>query len=311
MAAVAGAHIVRVHDVAAVRRAVQGGRGHSGRLPRMNHVLAGLRVRDLIDVAIVAFVLYRVLLVFRGTVAIQMLFGLGFLMAARFAARQADLRSLSFVLENFWAFWVLALIVLFQPELRRTLAQAGRSRLLQRVVGQGSAERRQLLQEVVRAVDALAAKRIGALIAVERQVGLRAYAELGVPMEAVVSAELLGSLFQPGSPLHDGAALVQGDRITAAGCFLPLSRNLGLSRTLGTRHRAAVGLSEETDAVVVVVSEETGVISLAVDGVIERGLDPERLQERLVTLLGAGEAVAGRGRSLLAGVRRLTARSKA
>ncbi len=190
-------------------------------------------MRDLIDVAIVAFVLYRVLLVFRGTVAIQMLFGLGFLMAARFAARQADLRSLSFVLENFWAFWVLALIVLFQPELRRTLAQAGRSRLLQRVVGQGSAERRQLLQEVVRAVDALAAKRIGALIAVERQVGLRAYAELGVPMEAVVSAELLGSLFQPGSPLHDGAALVQGDRITAAGASCP-SRG-----TSGCRARSA------------------------------------------------------------------------
>jgi len=162
----------------------------------------------------------------------------------------------------------------------------------------------------VRAVEALAAKRIGALIAVERQVGLRAYAELGVPMEAVVSAELVGSLFQPGSPLHDGAALIQGDRITAAGCFLPLSRNLGLSRTLGTRHRAAVGLSEETDAAVVVVSEETGVISLAVDGVIERGLEPERLQDRLTSLLNAGEG-SGRGRSLLAGVRRLTARSKA
>jgi diadenylate cyclase len=277
----------------------------------MSHVLAGLRLRDVIDVAIVAFVLYRVLLVFRGTVAIQMLFGLGFLMAARFAARQADLRSLSFVLENFWAFWVLALIVLFQPELRRTLAQAGRSRLLQRVVGQGSAERRQLLEEIVRAVDALATKRIGALIAVERQVGLRAYAELGVPMEAVASAELLGSLFQPGSPLHDGAAIIQGDRIAAAGCFLPLSRNLGLSRTLGTRHRAAVGLSEETDAVVVVVSEETGVISLTVDGVIERGLDPDRLQERLSTLLDADGTVSTRGSSLLAGVRRFTARSKA
>jgi len=277
----------------------------------MSHFLAGLRVRDLVDIAIVAFVLYRVLLVFRGTVAIQMLAGLGLLMAARFVSRQADLRSLSFALENFWAFWVLALIVLFQPELRRTLAQAGRSRLLQRVVGQGSAERRQLLEEVARAVDALAVKRTGALIAVERQVGLRAYAELGVAMEAVVSAELLGSLFQPGSPLHDGATLIQGNRITAAGCFLPLSRNLGLSRTLGTRHRAAVGLSEETDAAVVVVSEETGVISLAVDGVIERGLDTERLQERLATLLGAGDTVLSRPRSLLAGVRRLTARSKA
>ena len=276
----------------------------------MTHFLVGLRIRDLVDIVIVAFVLYRVLLVFRGTVAIQMLFGLGFLMAARFVARTADLRSLSFVLENFWAFWVLALIVLFQPELRRTLAQAGRNPLLQRVVGQGSAERRQILQEIARAVDALAAKRIGALVAIERQVGLRAYAELGVPMEAVVSAELLGSLFQPGSPLHDGATLIQGDRITAAGCFLPLSRNLGLSRTFGTRHRAAVGLSEETDAVVVVVSEETGVVSLAVDGVIERGLDAERLQERLVALLG-GDGVRSRGRSLLAGVRRFAVRSKA
>jgi diadenylate cyclase len=239
-----------------------------------------------------------------------MLAGLGLLMIARLVSRQADLRSLSFVLENFWAFWVLALIVLFQPELRRTLAEAGRSRVFQRVVGQGSAERRQLLEEIVRAVDALAVKRIGALIGVERQVGLRAYAELGVPMEAIVSAELLGSLFQLGSPLHDGAALIQGGRITAAGCFLPLSRNLGLSRTFGTRHRAAVGLSEETDAVVIVVSEETGVISLAVDGVVERGLDTERLRQQLAALLGAG-AASPRRRSLLAGVRRFTARSKA
>ena len=276
----------------------------------MSQLLAGLRVRDVVDIVIVAFVLYRVLLILRGTVAIQMLAGLGLLMAARFASRQADLRSLSFVLENFWAFWLLALIVLFQPELRRALAQAGRNPMLQRMAGQAGAARRELLREVARAVDALAVKRIGALVAVERQVGLRAYAELGVPLEAVVSAELLGSLFQPGSPLHDGAALIQGDRITAAGCFLPLSRNLGLSRTLGTRHRAAVGLSEETDAVIVVVSEETGAISLAVDGVLERGLEAERLQERLAELLSVGDGPS-RSRSLLAGVRRLTARSKA
>jgi diadenylate cyclase len=276
----------------------------------VSQLLAGLRVRDVVDIVVVAFVLYRVLLILRGTVAIQMLAGLGLLMAARFASRQADLRSLSFVLENFWAFWVLALIVLFQPELRRALAQTGRNPMLQRMAGQAGAARRELLREIARAVDALAVKRIGALVAVERQVGLRAYAELGVPLEAVVSAELLGSLFQPGSPLHDGAALIQGDRITAAGCFLPLSRNLGLSRTLGTRHRAAVGLSEETDAVIVVVSEETGVISLAVDGVLERGLDVERLQERLAELLSVGDGPS-RSRWLLAGVRRLTARSKA
>ena len=131
----------------------------------------------------------HVLLVFRGTVAIQMLVGLGLLMVARLAARQADLRSLAFVLENFWAFWVLALIVLFQPEVRRALAQAGRNPMLQRMAGQAGAARRELLREVARAVDALAVKRIGALVAVERQVGLRAYAELGVPLEAVVSAE--------------------------------------------------------------------------------------------------------------------------
>jgi phosphoglucosamine mutase len=255
--------------------------------------LVGLRMRDLVDIAIVAFVIYRVLLVFRGTVAIQMLAGLGLLMVARFVSRQADLRSLSFVLENFWAFWVLALIVLFQPELRRTLAQAGRSRLLRRLLGAGSAARLHVSEEVARAVEALAHKRIGALIAIERSVGLRAYAELGVTLEAIVSAELLGSVFQPGSPLHDGAVVIQGDRITAGGSFLPLSRNLGLSRTFGTRHRAAMGLSEETDAAVVVVSEETGVISLAVEGTIERGLDAERLQARLAALLDG----TGRGRT--------------
>ena len=141
--------------------------------------------------------------------------------------------------------------------------------------------------------------------------GLRDYAELGVAMEAVVSAELLGSLFQPGSPLHDGATLIQGNRMAAAGCFLPLSRNLGLSRTLGTRHRAAVGLSEETDAVVLVVSEETGRDLAGGGRQIERALDRERLRRRLATLLAVRRHRPARRRSLLAGVRRLTARSKA
>ena len=188
--------------------------------------LAGLRIRDLVDIAIVAFVLYRVLLVFRGTVAIQMLAGLGLLMIARFVSRQADLRSVSFVLENFWAFWVLALIVLFQPDSAGRWRRPAGAACSSAWSGRGR-RRRQVLEEIVRAVDALAVKRIGALIGVERQVGLRAYAELGVPMEAVVGGAP-GSLFQPGSPLHDGAALIQGNRITAAGCFLPLSRNLGL-----------------------------------------------------------------------------------
>ncbi len=268
-------------------------------------------LRNLLDVGIVAYVLYRVFLMFRGTLAVQMLAGLGLLMAARFIARQAELLSVSFILDNFWAFWVLALIVLFQPELRRTLAQAGRSRLLQRVFGEGLAERHHVVEEVVRAVDSLSAKRLGALIVFERQSGLRHYAELGVPIDASVSAELLGSLFLPASPLHDGAVLIQGGRVSAAGCFLPLSRNLELSRTLGTRHRAALGLSEETDAAVVVVSEETGVTSLAVEGHIESGLDAASLGSRLEELLGAPEPVGLSRSSILAGVRRLTVRGKA
>jgi diadenylate cyclase len=277
----------------------------------MWEVFQALRPRDVVDIAIVAFVLYRVFVAFKGTVAVQMLAGLGLLMVARFVAREADLPSLAFILENFWAFWVLALIVLFQPELRQALAQAGRNRLVQRLFGGEAPERRQVVEEVVRAVESLAAKRVGALIVLERTSGLRHYAELGVPVDARVSAELLGSLFQPGSPLHDGAVFIQHDRIAAAGGFLPLSRNLQLGRTLGTRHRAALGLSEETDAIVVVVSEETGRIALAVEGRMEIGLDAAELERRLVELLGARDAPVRPRRSLLAGVRRLTVRGKA
>lgn len=277
----------------------------------MTDLLSGVRLRDLVDIAIVAVVFYRVFLMFRGTLAVQMLVGLGLLMLAREIAREADLSSLSFILDNFWAFWVLALIVLFQPELRRTLAQAGRSKLVQRIFGEGVADRHQVVEELARAVESLASKRIGALVALERSAGLRTYAELGVPMDAAVSAELLGTLFQPGSPLHDGAAIIQADRISAAGCFLPLSRNLQLGRTLGTRHRAALGLSEETDAVVVVVSEETGAVSLAVEGRFERAADAAALRARLDEVLGVTPTGASRSRSLLAGVRRLGGRGKA
>lgn len=272
-------------------------------------VLRGFRLRDALDIAIVAYVLYRVLRMFQGTLAVQMLTGLALLMAARFASREAGLHSVSFIVDNLWSFWVLALIVLFQPELRRSLAQAGRSHLLQRVFGEAGPERRHVAEEIVRAAESLAAKRIGALVVIERTTGLGHYAELGMRVDATVSAELLGSLFLPGSPLHDGAVFVQHGRVSVAGCFLPLSRNLRVARTLGTRHRAALGLAEETDAVVVVVSEETGNISLAVDGGIETGLDPLELAGRLAELLVAGESAAPRN-SLLEGVRRLTVRGR-
>src|SRR5262245_17191892 len=167
---------------------------------------------------------------FRGTLAVQMLSGIALLMVARFASRQAGLHSIAFILDNFWSFWVLALIVLFQPELRQTLAQAGCSRLFERLFGEAGPGRRHMVEEVAQAAESLAAKRIGALIVLERQGGLRHYAELGMRVDATVSAELLGSIFLPASPLHDGAVFIQHGRISVAGCFLPLSRNLRLSR---------------------------------------------------------------------------------
>lgn len=277
----------------------------------MLEVFRSFGLRDLVDVAVVAFLLYRVFLLFRGTIALQILAGLALLMGLRFVAREADLLSIGFILDNLWAVWVVALVVLLQPELRRALALAGRSRLLHRVFGEASAERSHVVEEVVRAAESLAAKRIGALIVVERTSRLGNYAELGVPVDAALSAELIGSLFLPASPLHDGAVFIQEGRISVAGCFLPLSRNLQLARALGTRHRAALGLAEETDAVVVVVSEETGGISLAVEGRIDMGLDAASLGRRLAELLAAPEPPALARGWLLAGVRRLSVRGKA
>jgi diadenylate cyclase len=244
-------------------------------------VLQSFRLRDAVDILVVALVLYRVFVLFKETRAVQMLLGLAGLMVASFLSRYFELFSTSWLLENFWSFWVLALIVLFQPELRRALAQLGQSRLLQGMTMVAREERSHLMDDVVKAADALAAKRIGALVVLERTTGLRNYAELGVPLDALVSADLLVSLFLPYSPLHDGAVFIRGDRVAAAGCFLPLSRNTQLGRTMGTRHRAALGLAEETDAVVLVVSEETGRISLAVEGQMESPLDRETLRRRL------------------------------
>jgi diadenylate cyclase len=252
-------------------------------------VWAAFRLRDAVDILVVAIVLYRVFVMFKETRAIQMLLGLAGLMVASFVARRFELYSTSWLLENFWSFWVLALIVLFQPELRRALSQLGQSRIFQGMTLVQREQQGHVFDDVVKAADALASRRIGALIVLERKVGLRNYAELGVPLEALLSADLLVSLFLPYSPLHDGAAVIRGDRIAAAGCFLPLSRNTQLGRAMGTRHRAALGLSEETDAVVLVVSEESGRISLAVGGHMESPLDRDLLRQRLVEMFSLSE----------------------
>jgi diadenylate cyclase len=275
----------------------------------MSHLLLAWRWRDVVDVLLVAALIYRVLMLFRGTRAVQITIGLGVLAGAAMAARALELTSLGWLLDHFWSFWVVALIVVFQPELRRALAWIGQGSVLQRVLGD-TAESARVVQEVVRATESLAGRRIGALIVLERATGLRQYAELGVALDALVSSDLLTSVFLPYSPLHDGAVFIQGGRVVAAGCFLPLSRNAQLGRALGTRHRAALGIAEETDAIAVVASEETGRLSLAVAGGIEPVPDAGALRRRLDELMGVGAGSAREALGLGA-LRRLWGRQPA
>ena len=270
---------------------------------------AAFRWRDALDILLVAALIYRVLTLFRGTRAVQITIGLGVLAGAAMGARALELTSLGWLLDHFWSFWVVALIVVFQPELRRALAWIGQGRVLQRLIGD-AAQGARVANEVVRATESLASRRIGALIVLERATGLRQYAELGVALDALVSADLLMSVFLPYSPLHDGAVFIQGDRVVAAGCFLPLSRNTQIGRALGTRHRAALGIAEETDAIALVASEETGRLSLAVAGRIEAVEDADALRRRLNELMGLGADTA-RDTAALGALRRLWGRQPA
>lgn len=259
----------------------------------MWELFQAFRWQDAIDILLVSAILYRIFLMFRDTRAVPMLMGLLLLAAVSLVAHRLELFSLSWIVENFWAFWVLALVILFQPEIRRALTHLGQSWLVRGFLGPSLEERSHVVGDVVKAAESLAARRIGALIVIERTDGLRHYAELGVPLDALISPDLLGSLFLPYSPLHDGAAFIQGDRVVAAGCFLPLSRGVELGRKVGSRHRAALGISEETDAVALVVSEETGRISLAVGGHLETPPDRDALLRRLAELLAGGEGAIG------------------
>jgi diadenylate cyclase len=269
--------------------------------------LADFRWRDALDILLVSVIVYRVLVMFKGTRAVQMVIGLGALVAASALAQSLELHGLQFILDSLWSLWVIVLVVLFQPELRRALAWVGQGRALSSLFGASRRERAQVVDEVATVAETLAIRRIGALIVLERATGLRQYAELGVPLDALVSADLLSTIFLPYSPLHDGAVFIQSTRIVAAGCFLPLSRSMQVGRALGTRHRAALGISEETDAVAVTVSEETGVMSVAVDGRIDPVADVQALRHRLHDLVGTAPAVAAPG-TLLRNVIRLRPR---
>lgn len=248
---------------------------------------------DLLDIAIVSFLIYELLLLIRGTGAVQMAVGGGFVIALFFVSRWLHLETVNWVIRNLAGYVVFAVIVLFQADIRRALAHFGRApffRYFARSLDGGE----EIVEELVVAATTLAARRTGAIIVIERDIGLRNYIEGGIPLDATVTYDLLAAIFQPGSPLHDGAVIVQGDRIAAAACFLPLSVNPRLSKDLGTRHRAALGLTEENDSVAIVVSEETGAISLVLGGDIERAVSADRLRASLRGLLGQRRAAAER-----------------
>jgi diadenylate cyclase len=238
---------------------------------------------DLLDVLIVAVVFYEILKLLRGTRAIQMAFGAGILVLLFYVSRWAHLETVNWLIRNMVGYVVFALIVLFQADIRRALAHAGRTPFGNYFARTQHAE--ELIEEIAVACGLLSTQRIGGIIAVERSIGLRNYIEGGIPLDATITYDLLVTIFRPGTPLHDGAVIIQGERIAAAACFLPLTVNPLISKDYGTRHRAAIGLTEETDAVAVIVSEETGRISLALDGVVERGLTGDTLRKRLRELL--------------------------
>lgn len=234
---------------------------------------------DLVQILIVALVFYYILRLLARTRAFQILSGVLVLGGVYFFSRVLDLGLIRYIMEKVFQYGAFAALIVFQPELRSTLARLGQNRMLRLF---NRMENTQVVEEVVDAAGRLSRTRVGAIIAIEREMGLEEYAETGTRVQARVKAEILESLFAPSAPLHDGAVLISGDTIVAAGVVLPLTQYPVSDRTLGTRHRAAIGLSEETDALVVVVSEETSQVSIALGGVLERNVSLDRLRNELV-----------------------------
>jgi len=244
-------------------------------------------IRDLIDIVLVAYILYRLLLLMRGTRGVQMTFGIVVLLLFYWVTRYYRLTAIQWLLSNVLTYIVFAIIVLYQSEIRRGLAGIGKTSIWSHQHRRGN----EGFEEIVMAATTLASKKIGALIVIERDIGLRNYVESGIALDAMLTYDLLVTIFSPNTPLHDGAVIVQHNRIVAAGCFLPLTLDPYLSKELGTRHRAAIGITEETDAVAIIVSEETSTISLAFGGKITRNLNGTSLRTALQNIV-EGRSVA-------------------
>lgn len=240
----------------------------------------------IIDISLVAFVIYKGLMLIKGTRAVQLLKGLAVLIVASFISDVLGLTTINWMLDQTRLAILVALPIVFQPELRRALEQLGRGKFFARPLSSlGAEDMSRLIGEIIRSVNVLVKNKHGALIVIERETGLNDYIETGIKLDGVVSVELLVNIFVPSTPLHDGAVIIRGDRVAAAGCFLPLTDSPYLSSQLGTRHRAALGITEISDAVVIIVSEETGTISVAEEGKLTRYLDEHTLREILEELL--------------------------
>lgn len=237
--------------------------------------------KEIIDILIVSYVLYKLIILIRGTRAIQLLKGILVIVLTWALSIWFDLKTVQWLMQQMFSFGVLGLIVIFQPELRRALEQLGRGKLFGRVMAEADQEVNIRINEVLKCVMTLSKGKIGALIVFERETGLNEYIESGIAIEGRVSSELLGNIFVPNTPLHDGAVIIRQNNIMAAGCYLPLSENPFISKELGTRHRAAIGMSESSDAISVVVSEETGQVSLAMNGMVVRDVKEESLISKL------------------------------
>ncbi len=242
-------------------------------------------VWDAVDILIVAYVFYRLILIIRGTRAEQLVKGLIVLLLATIVSDQLGLNTLHWLLRQLMTVGLIAIPIVFQPELRRALEHLGRGKFFQRTYWNWNPQEfDHLLDELAKAIPVLVKKRIGALIVIERETGLKEWVETGIAVDGVVSAELLINIFFPRSPLHDGAVVIRGSQIVAAGCYLPLTDDPSLNKELGTRHRAGIGITEHSDAVSIIVSEETGIVSVAHNGILTRYLDEKKLRAILTDL---------------------------
>jgi diadenylate cyclase len=244
-------------------------------------LIADFSIKDIIDILIVSYVIYKLIILVRGTRAIQLLKGIVVVVVTWAVSIWFKLNTLQWMMNQMFTFGVLAVIIIFQPELRRALEQLGRGKLFSRTTTEEDQDINRRIGEVFKAVQYLGKRKIGALLVFERDTGLTDYIESGIQLESKISSELLINIFIPNTPLHDGAVIIRNNQIMAAGCYLPLSENPFISKELGTRHRAAIGMSEVSDAVCVIVSEETGQVSLAMNGHIIRNIHEESLLSKL------------------------------